>query len=54
MEFFNLLTCEELLHSTEALLAKHRKRLYPPTVTLSMFMRQTLEADASCQKAVNG
>ena len=54
VEFFNVLTCEELLQSTEALLAKHRKRLYPPTVTLSMFMRQTLEADASCQKAVNG
>jgi hypothetical protein len=27
---------------------------YPPTVTLSMFMRQALEADGSCQKAVNG
>ena len=33
---------------------EHRERLYPPTVTLSMFMRQTLEADGSCQKAVNG
>ncbi|MEO7127742.1 MAG: IS4 family transposase, partial [Rhodoferax sp.] len=31
-----------------------RERLYPPTVTLSMFMRQVLEADGSCQKAVNG
>ena len=30
------------------------ERLYPPTTTLSIFMRQTLEADASCQKAVNG
>ncbi len=27
---------------------------YPPTVTLSIFMRQTLEADGSCPKAVNG
>jgi hypothetical protein len=54
VDFFNILTSEELLHTTEALLPEHRERLYPPTVTLSMFMRQTLEADASCQKAVNG
>ena len=54
VEFFNVLTSEELLDVTEALLPEHRERLYPPTVTLSMFMRQTLEADASCQKAVNG
>ena len=54
VEFFNLLTSPELLKTTEALLPEHRERLYPPTVTLSMFMRQTLEADGSCQKAVNG
>ena len=54
VEFFNVLTSAELLQTTEALLPVHRERLYPPTVTLSMFMRQTLEADASCQKAVNG
>ena len=39
---------------TEAHLPEHRERLYPPTVTLSMFMRQALDADGSCQKAVNG
>ncbi|MGP1684958.1 MAG: IS4 family transposase, partial [Giesbergeria sp.] len=33
---------------------EHRERLYPPTVALSMFMRQVLESDGSCQKAVNG
>lgn len=54
VEFFNILTSPELIDTTEALLPEHRERLYPPTVTLSMFMRQTLEADASCQKAVNG
>jgi hypothetical protein len=54
VEFFNVLTSKELLQTTEALLPEHRERLYPPTVTLSMFMRQTLEADALCQKAVNG
>lgn len=54
VDFFNVLTSDELLQTTEALLPEHRERLYPPTVTLSMFMRQTLETDASCQKAVNG
>jgi len=54
VEFFNILTSPQLLDTTEALLPEHRERLYPPTVTLSMFMRQTLEADGSCQKAVNG
>ena len=54
VEFFNALTSPELLETTEALLPEHRERLYPPTVTLAMFMRQVLEADGSCQKAVNG
>ena len=38
---------------TEAYLPEHRERLYPPTVTLSMFMKQALSADRSCQRAVN-
>jgi hypothetical protein len=54
VEFFNVLTSPALLQTTEALLPEHRERLYPPTVALSMFMRQALEADGSCQKAVNG
>ncbi len=54
VEFFNVLTSAELLQTTESLLPEHRERLYPPTVALSMFMRQVLEADGSCQKAVNG
>jgi hypothetical protein len=54
VEFFNVLTNPELLQTTEALLPEHRERLYPPTVALSMFMRQVLEADGSCQKAVDG
>ena len=53
-EFFNLLTGAELLQATEVQLREHRERLYPPTVALSMFMRQVLDADGSCQKAVNG
>jgi len=54
VEFFNILTSAQLLDTTEALLPEHRERLYPPTVALSMFMRQVLQADGSCQKAVNG
>ena len=54
LEFFNVLTSPELFETTEAVLPKHRERLYPPTVALSMFMRQVLEADVSCQKVVNG
>jgi len=54
VEFFNVLTSPQLLQASEALLPEHRERLYPPTVTLSIFMRQVLESDGSCQKAVNG
>ncbi len=54
MDFFNVLTGPELLELTEAHLPEaHRERLYPPTVTLSMFVRQALSADASCQRAVD-
>ena len=54
MEFFNVLTGPELLELTEAHLPEHRERLYPPTVTLAMFVRQALAADPSCQRAVDG
>jgi hypothetical protein len=54
VDFFNVLTGRELLETTEAYLPEHRERLYPPTVTLSMFMTQALNEDGSCQKAVNG
>ena len=54
MDFFNALTSPELLEQTEAHLPEHRERLYPPTVTLAMFMRQALNEDGSCQRAVNG
>jgi len=53
VDFFNVLTDPELLAVTEAYLPEHRERLYPPTETLSMFLKQVLEEDGSCQKAVN-
>ena len=45
--FFNLLTGPELFEVTEAHLPEHRERLYPPTVAVSMFMRQALDAGSS-------
>ena len=54
VEFFNVLTSPQWLDTMEAQLPEHRERLYPPTVTLSMFMRQVLDADGSCQNAVYG
>lgn len=54
VEFFNVLSSEALLETAEALSPEHRERLYPPVVTLSMFMQQALDADSSCQKVVNG
>jgi len=47
VEIFNVLNSVELLETTEASLPVHRERLYPLTTTLSMFLRQTLEADVS-------
>lgn len=43
-----------MLATTERLMPEHRERLFPPTVALSMFMRQGLDAAHPCQKAVNG
>lgn len=53
VDFFNLLTGPELLEVTETHLPEHRERLYPPTVALSMFIKQALDEDRSCQRAVN-
>jgi hypothetical protein len=52
-QFFNLLTSPELLNTVDDLLPEHRERHYPPTETLSMFLAQALNADRSCQQAVN-
>jgi len=54
VDFFNVLTGPELLEITESHLPEHRERLYPPTVSVSMFIGQALHADRSCQNAVNG
>lgn len=53
VDFFNLLTGPELLEMTDEHLPEHRERLYPPSVTLSKFMKQSLLLDRSCQRAVD-
>lgn len=50
---FNLLTGPDLLEQVESFAPAFRERLFPPTETLSMFLMQALDADSSCQKAVN-
>jgi hypothetical protein len=51
--FFDLLTDDATLAEVESLLPAHRERLLPPTETLAMFMAQALNADRSCQNAIN-
>jgi Transposase DDE domain len=52
VDFFNTLA-GPFRALTDALMPDHRERLYPPTVTLSMFISQVLNADHSCQRVVN-
>lgn len=53
-EFFNLLTSPDMLTTVENLLPDdYRERQFPPTETLSMFLAQAMNEDASCQKVVN-
>ena len=51
--FFDLLTDDATLDQVESLLPAHRERLLPPTETLAMFMAQAMNADRSCQNAIN-
>lgn len=51
--FFDLLNTPDLHSSLDESLPKHRRRMYPPLVTLSMFLAQTLNPDSSCQNIVN-
>jgi len=51
--FFNALTDEGLFEKLDSLLPEYRERVYTPTDTLSMFLSKTLNADRSCQSAVN-
>ena len=52
VDFFNTLA-GPFRERVDVLSPAHRERLYPPTVTLSMFVSQALHADHSCQRVVN-
>jgi len=52
-DFFNLLTGPGFLDLIDQQLPPHRERLFGPIETLSLFMAQVLNPDASCQAAVN-
>lgn len=54
VDFFNVLTGPLLYELVEEQLPEHRERLYPPTVTLSLFLQQVLSADGSCRHVVDG
>ena len=51
--FFELLSEPELLAKLETLVPPHRERLFPAKETLAMFIGQVMNADRSCQNAVN-
>ena len=53
LQFFDVLNSDQLAHKISSLLPEYRERDYPPTKTLAMFLGQALDADRSCQKAVN-
>ena len=52
-DFSNLLNHPELLKIIEDQMPAYRDRHYTPTHTLSMFLGQVMNADSSCQNAVN-
>lgn len=51
--FFNVLNTPDLSSILEEAQPHHRKRIYTPITTLSMYLTQTLQADSSCQNIVN-
>jgi len=51
--FFNLLTSPQLLSVVDECSPDHRERIYTPTTTLSLFLAQAMNADSSCQNAVD-
>ncbi len=52
-QFLDLLSHPQLLSNIEELIPLHRDRCFPPLETLSLFLAQTMNADSSCQNAVN-
>jgi hypothetical protein len=51
--FFDALEGQEVRDAIEELMPEYRDRIYSPTVTLAMLLRQVLSDDRSCRKAVD-
>jgi len=51
--FMDILNSPEYIDKIETLFPAQRVRLFPPKLTVSMFMAQALNEDRSCQKIVD-
>jgi hypothetical protein len=51
--FYSLLSHPSLVQTIKNELPEHRRCLYPPLKTLSMFLLQAISNDSSCQKQVS-
>ena len=52
-EFLDILSSKELSMMIERHTPEHRERIFTPSKTLSMFIKQALNSDRSCSRAVN-
>ena len=52
-EFLDILSSKELNLIIERHTPEHRERIFTPSKTLSMFIKQALSPDRSCTRAVN-
>jgi hypothetical protein len=52
-EFLDILSSKELNIIIERHTPEHRERIFTPSKTLSMFIKQALNSDRSCSRAVN-
>ncbi len=52
-EFLDILSSKELSMIIERHTPEHRERIFTPSKTLSMFIKQALNSDRSCSRAVN-
>ncbi len=52
-DFLNILSSSEICSIIERHTPEHRERIFTPTKTLAMFIKQALNVDRSCTRAVN-
>ncbi len=52
-DFLGILSSNDISLIIEQNTPEHRERIYTPTKTLAMFIKQALNSDYSCARAVN-